>query len=198
MSGRIVKAMSLLLCAVLVVGCCLVGCDQDKRPTDYNEITKQDIYDAFKELYPDAELNAEEHEMYLNKYGRYPTNKNGQYPIITNYWLDIEEKAIPDEFGFYFKITNTTREVADTIIVNCYDKTREDIDTVVNLYMSLFYDDWTDDNLSEFSDSYAISYSDSEEEIVFEYDQEYIFHGLHLKMYFSDEDSQISLYPKYY
>lgn len=183
MSGRIVKVVSVLLCAVLVVGCCLVGCEQDKRPTDYNEITKQDVYDAFKELYPDAELDAEEHELYLNKYGSYPMNKDGQYPIIANSWLDIEKKAIPNEFGFYFKITNTTRE---------------DIDTVVNLYMSLFYDDWTDDNLSEFSDSYTISYSDLEEEIVFEYDQEYIFHGLHLIMYFTDEDNQISLHPRYY
>lgn len=198
MSGRIVKVVSVLLCAVLVVGCCFVGCDQDKEPTDYNEITKQDVYDAFKEMYPDAELDAEEHMLYLNKYRRYPMDKSGRYPIIINYWLDIEEKAIPDRFGFCFKITNTTREFADTIAGIFFYNIREDIDTVVNLYMSLFYDDWTDDNLSEFSDSYAISYSDSEEEYVFEYDQEYIFHGLHLKMYFSDEDNEIRIYPSYF
>lgn len=160
MSGRIVKVVSVLLCAVLVAGCCLVGCDQDKRPTDYNEITKQDVYDAFKELYPDAELNAEEHEMYLNK--------DGKYPIIGNYWLDIEDKATPNEFNFYIK-------------------SAEDVEPILNCYMKLFYDDWSDDNMEEFYEFYTIT-DDSVED---NYSEDYTFHGWSFHVFYSERDEEI-------
>lgn len=163
MSGRIVKAMSLLLCAVVVAGCCLVGCEQDKRPTDYNEITKQDIYDAFKELYPDAELNAEEHKLYLNK--------DGEYPIIGNYWLDLDSVAIPEEFSFNIK-------------------SAEDVETILNCYMKLFYDDWTDDNMEEFFEFYTIT-DDSVED---NYSEDYEFHGWTFSVFYDDRDSEIFIY----
>lgn len=163
MSGRIVKAMSLLLCAVLVAVSCLVGCDQDKRPTDYNEITKQDVYDAFKELYPDAELDAEEHKLYLNV--------DGRYPIIANYWMDLDSIAIPEEFSLYF---NKASEV----------------DTVLNCYMKLFYDDWTDDNMEEFYEFYTITDSSAERN----YGEGYEFHGWTFSVFYDDRDSETSIY----
>lgn len=163
MSGRIVKVVSVLLCAVLVVLGCLVGCEQDKRPNDYNEITKQDVYDAFKELYPDVELNAEEHKLYLNK--------DGEYPIIGNYWLDLDSVAIPEAFHLYFNKSS-------------------EIDTVLNCYMKLFYDDWTDDNMEEFFESYTIT-DDSVED---NRSGDYTFHGWSFFVFYSERYEDISIF----
>lgn len=160
MSGRIVKAMSLLLCAVLVAGCCLVGCDQDKRPTDYNEITKQDVYDAFKELYPDAELDAKEHDLYLNV--------NGRYPIVSNYWLDLDNVAFPDGFQLRFNETS-------------------ELETVLNCYMKLFYDDWSDDNMEEFYEFYTITDDSAEKN----YSENYTFHGWRFQVVDFDHEEEI-------
>lgn len=130
MSSRLIKAVSVLLCAILTVGSCLAGCKQNKRPTDYNEVTQQDVYDAFKELYPDAKLDTSEHKLYLNA--------NGQYPIIGDAWLSLDIGAYPREFYL------------------CFNDARE-IDTVLSCYMKIFYDDWSADNTEEFFEFYTIT-----------------------------------------
>lgn len=52
MSGRIVKAMSLLLCAVLVAGCCLVGCNSTPS------LTREELLEVIQEDFPEAHIGA--------------------------------------------------------------------------------------------------------------------------------------------
>lgn len=124
-----IKVISVILCAVMVVGCCFVGCDGKPQ---YNEITRQEIYDAFKRLYPDARLEPDEHNLYLSK--------NSKYPCIGNYWMDLESVAIPEEFSFWFSCSD--------------DNADNDLKKCLNCYLSLFYDDWSEENLYEFTKGY--------------------------------------------
>lgn len=50
MSGRIVKVVSLLLCAVLVAGCCLVGCDSTPS------LTREELLEVIQDDFPEAHI----------------------------------------------------------------------------------------------------------------------------------------------
>lgn len=50
MSGRIVKVVSVLLCAVLVVGCCFVGCES--APS----LTREELLEIIQDDFPEAHI----------------------------------------------------------------------------------------------------------------------------------------------
>lgn len=117
------------LCAAILIPILILGIPYIESATQrkYNEITKNDVYNAFANEYPNAELDFEEHKLNLNK--------NDKYPVIGNYWVDLENIAVPEGF-------------------NIYADTAEDAFECLNILLSLFYDNWTEEELLKFKNLY--------------------------------------------
>ena len=123
MVKKSMRVIIVMLCAVMVVCGCFAGC---KEKPQYKEVTKQEVYEAFKAEYPDAEIVGEDHKLYLNA--------NYEYPCIGNYWLDLDSNAIPEGFTLYCKHYDEAKNITNIFMKVFYDSKESDLEDLLNYY----------------------------------------------------------------
>lgn len=115
-----IKIISVIMCAVMVVGCCFVGCEEKPQ---YKEVTKQEVYEAFKAEYPDAEIVGEDHKLYLKP--------DSEYPYVGNYWLDLNSTATPIGFSLDATTSDDTKKMINILMGVFYDWTNADFEALL-------------------------------------------------------------------
>lgn len=112
MSGRIVKAMSLLLCAVLVAVSCLVGCDSTPS------LTREELLEVIQEDFPEAHIS------------------NGYYDESLENKIAIREDEKNCEwFVSYSKTNDISRESFDLRKLFDRDATKELMNTILPVFI---------------------------------------------------------------
>ena len=123
-----IKVISVILCAVMVVGCCFVGCEDD----NINDVTLTQLLEALKVEYPDAHIY---NGILYDSNGEMDVN-GGTFILLT----DSENSGM--SVGRFFGYDNNPDEYSvskSQDSVNIYQiKTKEDCKKILNTIMPLY------------------------------------------------------------
>lgn len=123
MSGRIVKVVSVLLCAVLVVGCCFVGCESD------SSLTREELLEIIQDDFPEAHI------------GTSPYSENGEILFFFEDESSSECMTIPQN----------PEEDIDIYLVSIYRlSSMENTIKILNSVMPNFIPEWTVNDTDSF------------------------------------------------
>lgn len=155
MSGRIVKVVSLLLCAVLVAVSCLVGCEQDTTPS----LTIEELLEVIQEDFPEAHIPDASMSNSYSYNGYSGIDKKiaiGKYEKKCPWFLSYQPSSTDKDIGFSsFKLTR----------LSGWDETIK----LMNTILPVFIENWDEsdtlyvmcvsepnDQFTEWGDEYEI------------------------------------------
>lgn len=128
-----IKVISVIMCAVMVVGCCFTGCGQRK----VNDVTLRQLYDALKTEYPDAHIFSgtvynDDGEIEVGESTEIFLSDGCKGTYVGRFMFDYGDL---DEY-------NTSNDLRKTDIQIENIKTESDFINILNAIMPLYCDNW--------------------------------------------------------
>lgn len=95
-----IKVISVILCAVMVVGCCFVGCGET--------LTREQLLERIKTEFPEAHINEKSSEIYF-----YANEESSESLFINNKYSDISKQNFTIN---NLKSLNNTKRILNVVM----------------------------------------------------------------------------------